>query len=295
MRNWLHRLDGNSILMTILVGGPLLAVFLLVNALPLWHTDIWAHMHYGSWIIEHQSLPMTEPYSPYADPKPYVPFAWLSQTVIAFLYQQGARLPFRWSFYDVAQPGGVDLLRFVHALLVVLRFWLLYLAFRRLCGSPLVSWLGMLLCIALSWGSLEVLRPQVWGEFFFALMLFMICRKPPSRLAAWVLPFIMALWANMHGSYLSGLLVLLGILVSRMLLAIKASQKGSGGYAFHETSLRRTFRIFYISILAIGLLNPFLSFRWYSETLAMANNANIADFLCCVDLHLISSKYTRNF
>lgn len=275
MRTWLIKLNGNALLMTILVSSTLLVLFVMVNRLPLWHTDIWAHLKYGSWMIDNHGFPAQEPFSRWSEPKPYVPFAWLSQVLMMLVYKAGDLFPFRWSYYDVAQPGGVDALRFLHALLVMLRFLFLYLAFVRWTGSRLISWLGIVFCISLGWGSLEVLRPQVWGELCFAIMLFLVCRQPPGRAGTWCMPLLMVAWSNMHGSYLSGLLVMLGFLVSRLLPAIQSSLQDAGGYAFHATELRRTFRMFYLSVLAIGIFNPLMSFRWYSETLSFAENANV--------------------
>lgn len=275
MRRWLHWLNNHAVLTTLLVSGILLALLVVINRLPLWHTDLWAHLQFGSWIRKHQAFPQQEPFLACSDQATYVPFAWLSQVLMSWIYEAGSKLPFRWSNYDAAQPGGVDALRFVHALLVTFRFLFLYLAFLRWSKSRLASWLALLFCLSLSWGSLEVLRPQVWGELCFAIMLFLVCRQPPGRWGTWMVPVLMVLWANLHGSYLSGLLVLLGVLFSRMLIAIKACQDGAGGNAFHSTSVRRTFRMFTFCLLAVGFLNPMMSFRWYTETLHFARNANV--------------------
>ncbi|MFT3879754.1 MAG: hypothetical protein QM703_08845 [Gemmatales bacterium] len=274
MQRWLTRLNRNDLLMTGVVAATLLAVFLVLNHGPLWHTDVWAHLKYGTWIVEHRTLPESELFSPWGQSEPVVPASWLSQVIISQVYHLGARLSPA-SAGEAAQPGGVDALRFLHALLVALRFLFLYLAFVRWTGSKLISYLGMLLALALSLNHLEVFRPQVFGELCMALMLFMVCRQPPTRLAAWMVPVLLVVWTNLHGSYLNGLLVLLGVLTSRMLLAIKASQSGMGGDAFHAPGVRRTFRMFYVSLIAIGILNPLMNFRWYTQTLTFAQNPNV--------------------
>src|SRR4051812_33536304 len=60
----------------------LAAVFLFVDSVPLWHTDVWAHAKFGEWIVREGHLPEHEPFTPWSDPAaPYVSSAWLSQVV----------------------------------------------------------------------------------------------------------------------------------------------------------------------------------------------------------------------
>ena len=76
-----------------LIAVALLAVMLvLLSIVPLWHTDVWAHVKFGQWMVEHGRLPDHEPFSPYTDPGPYINFQWLTQGGLFLLYQLGARL-----------------------------------------------------------------------------------------------------------------------------------------------------------------------------------------------------------
>lgn len=220
-------------------------------------------------------VPTQEPLSQWSENKPFIPTAWLSQVLMWEVYYLGAKLPFRWTWDETAQPGGIDFLRVLHALLVMMRFLFLYCAFFRWSGSRLCSFLGILLSLTLSWNHLDVLRPQVWGELCLAIMLFLVCRTPPTRLATWLVPLLLVFWCNLHGSFLNGLLVLLGLLVGRLLSAVRRCYQGEGGAAFHSPALRRTFRMLFYSILAVGIFNPYFSFRWYRVTLSFAQNANV--------------------
>lgn len=275
MRRWIQQLDQNAVIMTCLVSMLLVSLFLFLHHTPLGYTDIWAHLRYGSWIVEHQQIPVCEPLSPWSEEKPFIPTAWLSQTFMWGVYRAGSAIPFRWTWNESIKPGGIELLRTLLALLVVLRFLFLYWAFCRWTKSRLVSFLGVLFSVVLCWHHLDVLRPQVWGELCLAIILFLVCRTPPTRLATWLVPVVMVLWSNLHGSYLNGLLILLGLLVGRFLAALKRCVQGEGGAVLYAASLRRTFRMFCYSVLAIGILNPYFSFRWYSETLSFAQNANV--------------------
>ncbi|HMP15792.1 MAG TPA: hypothetical protein PKD72_02115 [Gemmatales bacterium] len=272
MRAFWITLEQSRLLMACALMTLFSLLFLYIDHAPLWHTDIWAHLKLGSWISEHGRIPDVEPYSPFTEDTAWTPNAWLSQYLLYKVYEAGAWLSYRWSWDESAQPCGLILLRTFHALLLILRFLFLFWALERWGGSRFVAFLGVLLSLILSWNHLEVLRPQVFGELCMAIMLFMVSRKPPSRLATWCVPIVMAFWANMHGSYFNGLLILLGILFARFLMAVRKSYQGE---AIYSPTLRRTFRMFFLSILLIGFCNPYGSFRWFEDTLQLAQNPNI--------------------
>lgn len=275
MQRVLQTLNHNIVMMTCLVCLTLVPVFLYLNHAPLWHTDVWAHVRYGQWMREKMTIPQVEPLHPWTTQDHYIASAWLSQLILSYVYDLGTLIPYRWSWYDTAQPGGVDLLRVLHASLETLKLLFLFLAFQRITQSMLVSYAGMLLALVLSLSFIEVLRPQVFGELCLAVMLFLACRQPPSRLACWGVPLLMACWSNLHGSYLNGLLILLGILFGRFLLGFRQAARGETAEPLYRPTLRRTFRMFYWSILAVGFFNPLLSFQWYADAFVFARNANV--------------------
>src|SRR5262245_11071771 len=43
-------------------------IFVLFSYVPLWHTDVWGHLKFGRWIVEHGRLPEREPFHGLADP-----------------------------------------------------------------------------------------------------------------------------------------------------------------------------------------------------------------------------------
>src|SRR4051812_18609461 len=44
-------------------------LFLLINHLPVNHTDVWGHLAYGRWIVEHKALPTEDPFCRFAEPQ----------------------------------------------------------------------------------------------------------------------------------------------------------------------------------------------------------------------------------
>ena len=96
-------------------------VFLLLNHVPLWHTDIWAGgrrsvdggaRHFARW----QSVLSIRGPGCAA-----LHYDWLSQCFFPLIFQVGAALAGGDGSRQLA--GGVDALRFTHALLVLLPWW----------------------------------------------------------------------------------------------------------------------------------------------------------------------------
>src|SRR5207245_772936 len=144
----------------------LCVIFVILNYAPLWHTDIWGHLKFGRWIVEHGELPARDPFCPFASEEVgSIHYSWLSQTCLYAVYHVGEILAGGGPLERMA--GGVAMLRLVHALLVVLRLGTLLVAFRRLSGSWPLAVAGVVLLIGLSLGNLAIMRPQVFGELGF--------------------------------------------------------------------------------------------------------------------------------
>jgi len=276
IRSLVACLDRSRIAGTLLVSAMLVALFLVLSHLPLGYTDVWAHLKFGQWMNAHGQLPVREPFCSYSEDIPYVPMAWLSQVVFARTYDIGAVLGSAAGRIEYVSPGGIDALRVLHAGLVTLRVFFLFLAYRRLSGSKTLATLGAFVALTFDLLHLDVLRPQVFGELCLAVMLWATCKPMPSRAASWCVPLLLAMWANLHGSFLNGLLVLLGVMASRFFQEVRDQHGVSPRKLFHSPPMRRFFRMFYLSVLAVGFLNPFMSFRWYTAAWAMGSDPNVA-------------------
>lgn len=256
--------------------GVLVAVFLLINHSPLWHTDIWGHLRFGQWHVEHGRWPDREPFLPDLAGSRQLnpPTAWLSQWLLYRSYQAGAGLtPAAES--EVASPGGVEALRALHAGLVVLRCSLLFLAMRLVSGSGVVAVAGLLVMLGLSYANIAVLRPQVFGEACCAGMLLLLSLPRLSWSAQALAVGLFVLWANLHGSFLVGLGLWLGYLGGQMLLIYRQAGVYWRAY-FDHARFRELFRVFYLSCLAICLLTP-SGYALFGHVLAVGQHPNIAD------------------
>ncbi len=251
----------------------LCAVFVLLNFAPLWHTDIWGHLKFGQWIVNQGRLPERDPFCPFATVDGgFVHYSWLSQAGFYALYHFGETLAGGSPLERMA--GGVATLRFYYALLVVLRLVVLLLAFRRLSNSWGLAVAGLIPLLGLSLGNLAVLRPQVVGELGFALVLLALSRPCISRRALVLVPAVLVLWANAHGSYPAGLVLLAVATIGRGLELTWAMGWRSWRAIAADAALRRLVLLGVLSILAVAIINP-SGPAILLETLRMANHPNV--------------------
>jgi hypothetical protein len=185
--------------------------FVYFSYIPLWPTDIWGHVAYGEWILQHGELPTEDPFVDLARGTALIDTAWASQlifaSVIKFAGPEGLSCSF--AILSVA-------IYLVMALLFALRTARLGLAV--LCSG--LTWL-------IAWERHLVLRPELFGYLLFAglLALLTVTNVPgigrpvrgsseqhPSLARRWSIRFAMMLliivWTNLHGSFAVGLVAL---------------------------------------------------------------------------------------
>ncbi|QDU82772.1 hypothetical protein Pla110_45340 [Polystyrenella longa] len=163
------------------------AVFFYFSQLPLWHTDLWAHLSFGRMIWETGELPVREPFLLTPDDRYVVDTAWLSQLIL----------------YGIEADYGVGGLQLSFGLVVASMVGFFFLTGYRLSQSVLISILGAGLMLWLEWEQFQIIRPQLAGAFLFVLL---VCRYQfPFRptLLLWIPP-VMLISANLHGSFVMG-------------------------------------------------------------------------------------------
>jgi len=188
---WLDRLPliGPQTLGLVFV---LCLVFWLTSVHRLHPTDLWGHLNFGRWIVEHGRLPDADPFRPDLPSERFEPTWWLSQVI----------------GYGWYRLFGLEGLAAGHAVLVTLTVGLLIGA--TAARGISVGWAtaagitGWILASPI----LGVIRPQLFGMAAFAAVLWAIARLPERWMpVVWLVP-LFALWANLHGSFLVGLVVL---------------------------------------------------------------------------------------
>ena len=154
--------------------------------------DTYLHITAGRWMLTHLALPVQDPFSHSQAGAVWVPHEWLAEIILALVY-------------DAAGWSGLVLLAavcFATGMALLTRYLLRYF-------EPFSALIAVTLGAALVLGHLLV-RPHllalpllvIWsGELFAA-------RDTGSAPPRWLLP-LMALWANLHASFMFGLALVL--------------------------------------------------------------------------------------
>jgi hypothetical protein len=189
----------------LLVVGFWGGLFYLLNWAAIQEPDLWGHAAWGRWILEHGTLPSTDPFGTLSG-LPAIDSAWLSQVLL------GA----------VATWGGAEALSLLFAITVLAACLLLARAFYLQSRSLLVAHCGVLLVAAVGWNRTATARPEMFGTLCLAVLLWLLVRDRMTdahgtscgasrrrlRLELWLgLPALLAVWANLHSSFVCGLLV----------------------------------------------------------------------------------------
>ena len=191
------------------------AILLRTFLMPVPPYDLWWQLAMGRLIVETGGIPTHDVFSFTQAGQPYYDQPWLAQLVM----------------YGLHRVGGVPLLLVVQAALVSLAYAILL----RLCvlrtGAAKLS-VGLLLLTMPVTATTWTPRSQMFALPLFVAFLFILSdwrlglRRAASATggdALWLLPPLMVLWVNLHGSFvLGGVLVALtfaGVWLERSLAA----------------------------------------------------------------------------
>lgn len=169
-----------------------LAAAFIIALHPISVTDFWWQARTGELILRSGRIPHHDPFSWTARGNPWLVHEWLTEVLFYGL----TRLP-PWA-YLLYKCG----LAAVACGLVLLRAW-------RRSGSLVLS-LGMALLAAMVVRNYADLRPQMLTFVLLALLLLGLDahRQGEMPRLPWLLPPLFALWANLHGGVVVGVLLL---------------------------------------------------------------------------------------
>lgn len=204
--------------------------------------DLAYHLRAGDFMLDTHSLLRTDTFSFTAGGTSWVNQQWGAQVVLTLVFK------------GLGWAG----LALAHAALVGTIFLLVYLSCRAKGVAARISAWVSLGAFAAALVNLS-LRPQLLGMALFALTLWLVVSRKVHPRSFLALPIVVVLWANVHGSFFLGpLLVALAWLEDR-----------------HERSAwaKRTFLVGAASLLAT-LVNPFGPRVW-SYVISLARNSDI--------------------
>jgi len=164
---------------------------------PSLDSDTWWHLRAGEWILETRAVPQTDPFSYTRQGADWGYPGWLVEAPMALIYRYlGA--------------GGLNLWT---ALMTTLAFMFVW---RRLSGGVFLRAFVVILAAAAA-GIYSAARPYLVTFLLTAIFLWVLegyrwdrpdALKAQRRL--WLLPVLMIVWANSHGGFITGF-ILLGV------------------------------------------------------------------------------------
>jgi hypothetical protein len=197
--------------------------------------DTGFHIRVGEYIIDNTAVPTHDIFSSAVPPFPWTPPQWLAEVIFAILYR-----PF-------GLTGVVVFMAFVITAIFAILF-----KFLRFSGvSIIVAALTVVLAAAASaihW----LARPHV-----FSLMLLLIwyiildAYQYKHKNYLYLLPVLMLLWVNLHGSFIMGFVLLIVYIAGNFLKSRFAKEQKQDAY-----DRTKAFILFFFLCLLVSLLNP---------------------------------------
>lgn len=153
--------------------------------------DLAYHLRAGEAILSTHGVPSVDTFTFSVAGRAWLDQQWGAQVLLAL----------------VSRAGGWGGLAIFHAALVGATFWFLWLACRARGASARMSAALTLSGFAVCFYNAGM-RPQTMAYPLFTATLWILAdrRAHPRRL--WILPVVMAIWANVHGSFPLGLLLI---------------------------------------------------------------------------------------
>ena len=163
--------------------------------------DYFWHLRAGQWVIENGRLPVNDPFLWSQANTPWLHHGWLSD------------IGMFWIHTHVGSSAFSALIGLLFTLTLGVMYW-----FSRQYAPEFISLLLVSLGagVILPWAGA---RPQSVTYLFFAFFLAVLLRFKDKGQTKWiwVLPVSIILWANLHGGYIMGI-VLIGMVAGLMLL-----------------------------------------------------------------------------
>jgi hypothetical protein len=170
-------------------------------------TDTWWHIRSGEYMVKQHEIPQTDPFSHTRFGKKWIDHSWGSQLIMYGAYEL---------FGDGSRPGdsgNIGLSLYMAALATVGMAFVYLMCEGNAYVRAFVVVIGAA-AAAVFWSP----RPQMFSFMLGALVLYLLHlykRRQIDRL--WLIPLIMAVWANLHGGFAIGFIFLFGSIAGEVL------------------------------------------------------------------------------
>ncbi len=201
--------------------------------------DIWLHLRTGQYIAEHHTVPHVDVLSNTIASKPWTNHEWLFQLIV----------------YHIHRFAGFDGLLTMQSVLVCLTLLLLFLmTYRR---DRILLGVYTLLLTMLVFQSRFTLRPDLFSLFFFTLFMNILAFHLDQRRSIIAAGVIQILWANIHGYFFFGPLLVLIALVSESLKRFVPLPYEWGKIGRLSDMEYKNLGIMFVVVLGACLCNPY--------------------------------------
>lgn len=225
---------------------------------PIRDIDLFWHLATGRWIAEHGELPATDPFAYTTSLKAQEDF--YRAKILLSLYWLANLLQ-----YGVFSFGGYYGIIVLRVLIILATLLILALHMRKK-GLNVISTILLLVPLSLVFSLYKGDRPNQMTYLFAALFMFLVDALKRGEKKGYLLPLVLLLWANMHGGFLLGTVVVVCMGVAELLRKIFLR-----GYC-----LNRKYVVVLLITLGAGFLNPngynvLYSMLFESSAVYMAN------------------------
>jgi hypothetical protein len=177
----------------LLVAIVFISIFTMAVRIPS-TPDTWWHLRSGQYIVENQTIPITDPFSHTKAGELWIDHSWLAQVF----------------WYALQALGGWAGMALTVAGLTTIAFWLVW---KQIEGNIFIAAFAMILGAIVSsvgW----VARPQMLSFVLAAVIAYLLHRfkRGNGKLLPWV-PLVMLVWVNVHGGFAIGFMLMLAYLV----------------------------------------------------------------------------------
>ncbi|HMM27289.1 MAG: hypothetical protein AAGU78_14925 [Chloroflexota bacterium] len=206
-------------------------------------TDTWWHLRAGELIVESGAVPHEDTFSHTRAGHAWVDHSWGAQVLLYGVYRAFG------GDEQIGDSGNIGLALYTAALAT----GGMALVYRMCDGTAYLRAFVVVLgaaAAAVFWSP----RPQMLSFFLAALILYVLHRFKRERVdRLWAIPLIMAVWANLHGGFAIGFLLLLGTLAGETLTALlNPDDADAAGWR----GVRRLLVVTGVSIPAVAI-NPY--------------------------------------
>jgi hypothetical protein len=222
----------------LLVTLVFIAIFTMAVRIPA-DTDTWWHLRSGQYIVENQTIPKTDPFSHTRAGDLWIDHGWLAQIF----------------WYALYAGGGWAALALGLAAVVTVAFWFVW---RQIEANVFVAASSMILGAIVS-SVVWVARPQMISFLLTAVVAYLLHRfkRHDGRLLP-SLPLIMLLWANVHGGFAIGFMLMVAYGVGEV---VNHLTKHTEDPVVSWSRLKHLGLVFVIS-LAVVAINPHTWRMW---------------------------------